>query len=349
MEMMGGMLGAITGLIGAGLQASNQAAQIQQQWAALQFQKQQAAKQNRFAQAARTDAYGNKQSYDDILNEWVIALTPTQKQITQAGERENLLSLTEDAPRNRRQKQRAEKNALEAGKNYQTALAGFKYDQPKSERATRDELEHLLMGGRTQALNDQKGIIARQALRLGKGADLAKIIKATDDQYGQEIPELMMKAREGARTEHAQRMQQHNQQYMPEMQMWQEMMAAGGGDAQIKFSDTPQALASQQGQMAQTIQAAMQSEASGVGGAMQGLASAMGKSPDLSGVASSLSKMGGSGSAGSGSRGSTKYSLTAKGSQAQNPDANRNSWDQEIPWGQTGDYLNNFDYGDWLF
>lgn len=347
--MIGGMLGAITGLIGAGLQASNQAAQIQQQWAALQFQKQQAAKQNRFAQAARTDAYGNKQSYDDILNEWVLALTPTQKSITQAGEREQLLSLTEDAPRNRRQKQRAEQNALEAGKNYQTALAGYKYDGPKDERAIRDELEHLLMGGRTQALNDQKGIIQRQALRLGKGADIAKIIKATDDQYGQEIPELMMKAREGARTEKAQREQQHSQRWLPEMQMWQQLMAAGGGDAQLKFSDTPQALAAQQGQMAQSIQQAMESESRGVGGAMQGLASAMGKSPDLSGVASSLSKMGSGGSAGSGSKGSTRYSLTSKGSPAQNPDQNRTPWDQDIDWGNTGNYLNNMDYGDWLF
>lgn len=346
MEMMGGMLGAITGLIGAGLQASNQAAQIQQQWAALQFQKQQAAKQNRFAQAARTDAYGNKQSYDDILNEWIIALTPTQKQITQAGERENLLSLTEDAPRNRRQKQRAEQNALEAGKRYQQVLADFTYDQPKDERAIRDELEHTLMGGKTQAMKDQQGIIARQALRMGKGADLAKIIKATDDAYGEELPALMAKTRMGAMEERKNRINQHNQQYMPEMQMWQQIMQNGGGDAQIKFSDTPQALSAQQGQMAQSIQAAMQNEASSVGGAMNALGSAMGKSPDLSGVASAFSKMG---NAGGGTKGGTaKYSLTAKNSPAQkNPDEYR--WDDGMDWGNTGNYLNNMDYGDWLF
>lgn len=347
MEMMGGMLGAITGLIGAGLSASNQAAQIQQQWAALQFQKQQAAKQNRFAQAARTDAYGNKQSYDDILNEWIIALTPTQKQITQAGERENLLSLTEDAPRNRRQKQRAEQNALEAGKQYQRVLADFTYDQPKEERAIRDELEHTLMGGKTQAMKDQQGIIARQALRMGKGADLAKIIKATDDAYGEELPALMAQTRTGAQKERFDRIAQHNQQYMPEMQMWQQLMAAGGGDAQLKFSDTPQALAAQQGQMAQSIQAAMQSETAGVGGAMNALGSTMGKPVDLSSVAGAFSKMG---SAGAGSKGGTaKYSLTNKQGPAQkmNPDENR--WDQGMDWGSTGDYLNNMDYGDWLF
>jgi hypothetical protein len=348
MEMMGGMLGAITGLIGAGLSYSAQQQQIQEQQRALIFQKQQAAKQNRFAQAGRTDAYGNKQSYDDILNEWIIALTPTQKQITQAGERENLLSLTEDAPRNRRQKQRAEQNALEAGKQYQRVLADFTYDQPKDERAIRDELEHTLMGGKTQAMKDQQGIIARQALRMGKGADLAKIIKATDDAYGEELPELMAKTRMGAMQERQNRVSQHNQQYMPEMQMWQQLMAAGGGDAQIKFSDTPQALAAQQGQMAQSIQAAMESESRNVGGAMNSLAGAMGKSPDLSAVAGAFSKMG---SAGQGSKGGTaKYSLTAKGGAAKpNPDENRMPWDQGMDWGSTGDYMNNMDYGDWLF
>lgn len=346
MEMMGGMLGAITGLIGAGLQYSAQQQQIQEQQRALIFQKQQAAKQNRFASAARTDAYGNKQSYDDILNEWKIALTPTQKSITQAGEKENLLSLTEDAPRARRQRARMEDNAVQAGKQYSRVLNDFTYDQPKSELAIRDELEHTLMGGKSQAMKDQQGIIARQALRMGKGADLAKIIKATDDAYGDELPALMAQTRSGAMQERQGRLQQHSQQYMPEMQMWQQIMQNGGQDAQIKFSDTPQSLMAQQGQMAQSIQSAMQNESSSVGGAMNALGSAMGKSPDLSGVAGAFSKMGG---AGGGAKGGTaKYSLTAKGKGGtKNPDEDR--WDANLDWGNTGSYMNNMDYGDWLF
>ena len=341
------MLGAITGLIGAGLSASSQAAQQQIAWANLQFQKDQARKQNRFAQAARTDAYGNKQSYDDILNEWKIALTPIQKQITQAGEQEQLLSLTEDAARNRRQKRRAEQTAIEAGKNFEQALAGYKYDQPKSELATRDELEQLLLGSKAQQMKDDQGIIARQALRMGKGADLAKIIKSTDDAYGQQLPQLMLQAREGARQERAQRVQQHQQRWLPEMQNWEQLMAQGGGDAALRFSNVPQELQAMQGSMANAIQSAMQSEASGVGGAYNSLAAAMGKSPDLSGLTKAFS---GSGSAGKGSSGSTKYSLTAKAAPAQsNPDQNRQPWDADIPWQNVGDYLDRMDYGDWLF
>lgn len=349
--MIGAMLGAITGLIGAGLQASSQAAQQQIAWAQLQYQKNRDRQQQRFAQAARTDAFGNKQSYDDILNEWIIALTPTQKQITQAGEKEQLLSLTEDAPRARRQRARMEENAKAAGKEYEKALAGYKYDQPASEGAIRDELEKLILGGRQQQMHDDQGIIARQALRMGKGADIAKIIKATDDQYGQILPQLMLQAREGARNERSQRLAQHSQQYMPEMQMWQQIMQNGGQDGNIRFSDTPEKLMAQQGQMASAIQSAMQSGASSIGQAYSALGTAMGKSPDLSGVAGSLGKLdGGSGSAGRGSSGATKYSMTMKAAaNRNNPDEHRQPWDAGLDWGSTGDYLNNMDYGDWLF
>lgn len=340
------MLGAITGLIGAGLSAANNAAAQNIQWANLQYQKQHDADMERFAGASRVDAYGNVQSYNPVTNKWEIVLTPTQKQITQAGEAEQLRSLTEDAARNRRQKERAEKTALQAGENFQQALAGYKYDQPASETATRDELERLLLTAGNQQAKDNQGIIARQALRMGKGADYARIIKETDDALGQKLPQTMLQAREQAIQERGNKVQQHQQQYLPEIQNWEQLMSQGGGDAGLRFSNTPQELQAMQGSMAGAIQSAMQAGGSAIGNAYSNLASTVGKPVDLSGVAKAF--------ASGGKSSSPKYSLTVKQPKQQvqqqdNPDQNRDPWDKDIPWGQAADYLDNMDYGDWIF
>ncbi len=335
------MLGAITGLIGAGLQAKAQADAQQVAWANLNFQKSQARDNKRFASAARTDMYGNKNKYNDVLNEWETLLTPTQKQIATSGEAEQLRSLTEDVARNRRQRERAEKTALQAGNEFQTALAGYKYDAPASELATRDELERLLLTSNKQASKDNQGIIAREALRMGKGADLAKIIAKTDANLGKGMSDALVKARAGALQERGTRVQQHQAEFMPKLQNFEQLMAQGGGDAEGKFSNVGQELSAMQGSMAGAIQSAIQNGASSIGSAFGGLSTAMGKSPDLSGVANGLMRVGQRG----GSTRAPKYSVTQQ--QTSNPDANR--WDENIPWGQTGNYLDHMDYGDWLF
>jgi hypothetical protein len=336
------MLGAITGLIGAGLQAKAQADAQQVAWANLIYQKQRDAANQRFASATRSDAFGNQEKYNDLLNKWETILTPTQNRIMKAGEQEQLLSMTEDAMRNRRQKQRAEQTAINAGKNFQQALAGYKYDQPKSELANRDELERLLIDNNAQQMKDDQGLIARQALRMGKGADYARIIKATDDAMGQKLPALMLQARDQAKTEHAQAVQQHQQQYLPEMQNWEQLMSQGGGDAGLKFSNVPQEVQAMQQGMASAIQSAMQSGASSIGSAYNSLATTMGKSPDLKPIIAALT-------GGKTTSKQPKYSMVANSSSSNDPDTNRQPWDENIPWAQTGDYLNNMDYGDWLF
>jgi hypothetical protein len=101
MEMMGGMIGGLVGLIGAGLQYSAQQEANQIAWANLNFQKQQGAKQFRLSTAGRSDAYGDEQVYDPATNTWKINLSPTQNQIINAGQREQLQSLTHDAVNNR--------------------------------------------------------------------------------------------------------------------------------------------------------------------------------------------------------------------------------------------------------
>lgn len=346
------MLGAITGLIGAGLSASNNAAAQNIQWANLIFQKQQARKQERFAQAAHTDQFGNKQYYDPATNSWKIDLSPMQKAISSATEQEQFRSMTEDAERNRRQRQRQEQTSLTAADQFGKALAGYNYDQPASLDSTKDDLERLLITTTAQQMkNDQSGI-ARQALRMGKGADYARIIKATDDALGQKLPQAMLQARQAANQEHATELQQHEAQYMPALQNWEQLMNQGGGNAGLQYDGAPAALAATQNANAAAIQAAIQGGSSGVGGAMQALATTVGKPVDLSAVSKAFT--GGDKTKQKGAN----YSLTLKGGSAKpfvaapssdNPDENRSPWDADIPWQTTGDYLNSMDYGDWLF
>lgn len=287
-------LGAITGLVGAGLQAQAQQTANIINYMNLQFQKRNADKQNRFAQAARGDAYGNKQSYDDILNEWKIALTPIQNRIMKAGEQEQLRSLTEDAARNRAIRVQQRERGKEAGKDYNRVLAQYRYGGPKSELAMRDELTSLLAGVQEEQASAQKVEMLRAAMREGKGGDTAQIIKSINDSSGTTMAGNMLKAKSGAAQEFAARTQQHMQSTLPVMQELQKLMDLGG-DMPLRFSDTPGSLATLQQQQAQGIGAAFQHEASNVGGAFKALADSSGKSPDFSSIAKALSGAGGGG------------------------------------------------------
>jgi hypothetical protein len=332
------MLGAITGLIGAGLSASAQANAQSIQMQQLMFQKQQAAKQERMSQAARMDAYGNSQYYDPLTNKWVVKLTPTQKQITTAGEGEQLRSLTEDAQRKRQLARRQEQRSLQAESPYNEAIQHYMYDKPPSEDSIRGELETLMAGANQDQAKKQQDTLARQALRLGRGADIPRLIKATDDNLGQAINSMMLQARTGARDEAASRRQQHDQTYLPEIARFQQLIDDGGGQSEQRFSNVPQQLDAIQGQQASQMAQAIQAATSGVASAYNGLATAAGKSPDLSGLTKAFS--GGGKSSATKTSGKANYSLTNTSSP----------WDDSIDWGSAPDYLNNVDYGrDYLF
>jgi hypothetical protein len=288
--MIGGILGAITGLIGAGLQASAQAAQINLGYAQLNEAKASRREQKRVATAARNDQYGNRTSYDDVANEWKIALTPMQGKITKAGELEQMLQLTEDAPEARKQRRALAKRAKEAKPRYEEAVAAYEFREPKSEGAIRDELTNLMATNEMARSKQNQSTLARQALRLGRGQDIPKLIKATDDQLGQGMSETALKARQGAIEERNSRVTAHQNQYLPEIQMWAKLMEGGGMTPEIP-TQAGRDLQSSQGQMASALQQALAAGQGAVGSAYGNLASAVGKSPDLSGIAKILASI----------------------------------------------------------
>ena len=286
------MLGAIVGLIGAGLQASSQAAQQQIAWQQLIEARNARREQMRLATAARTDQYGNKNKYDELDNEWEILLPPMQKTITKAGEREQLLQLTEDLPAARKQRRMLQTRAKEAEPLYRQAVNAYQFREPPSEGSIRNELTGLLSGAEQAGAQQNKMTLMRQAMRLGRGADIPKIIKASNDALGKSVPDILLKARQGAVEERQNRVAAHGNEWLPRIQQFANIMSSGQQEAQLPPSMTQQ-LPQTQASMASAMQQALAAGTGNVNSAYSSLATAMGRSPDLSSIVQALSRAGG--------------------------------------------------------
>jgi hypothetical protein len=136
----------------------------------------------------------------------------------------------------------------------------------------------------------EQALIMRQAARLGRGADASKIIQSADAKLGNaaNTQSRMLQARNEAVKEFAGRQQLHEAQWGTPMKMWGELMAQGGdipGIPKSAFTDTS-------GQQQQAMLSAFNQGTRGVSGAFDSLATAAGKSPDLSGVAKVLASIG---------------------------------------------------------
>jgi hypothetical protein len=269
--------GAIFGLIGAGVNASNQAMSLAIAMENLRWQKEQARKQERFSQAARTDVYGNKQYYDYLANEWKVKLTPRQKAITTADERERLLSLTEDAQRNRQLRRRLAERSRDAEGQYYATLAGYKYDKPASEDAITHELAKLIAMAKSDSMRESAKPVAAQLLRTGKGALLPQLLRSQAQESGGTIGDTMLKARSQAVQEAASREQQHQSKYLPALQYFAQIMNDGGGNGNIMFTTLPQEKAQEQTAQNQLMMRALESAGTNVGNAYSAAAKAAGQ------------------------------------------------------------------------
>lgn len=288
MEMLGPLLGLAGAAAQSGWQGLGMAIQLQN----MRNQQRNADRQYRFAGAGRTDAYGNKQSYDDLSNEWKILLSPTQERITKAGEREQLLSLTEDAERNRSIKKRAAERGKQAGKDYNEVLQGFRYDKPASEASIRGDLTELLAGQVETSSRKGNAEAIRQAIRQGGPSQITSLTKATNDDIGAELPKLLLQAKQGAMQEKQGREQAFSSKYMPVMQQLAQMMDQGG-DMPVRMSTTPDELRAQQGQQANLILQALQGGSQLESGAAQAAGKQAGASgPDLRALASMMGGVG---------------------------------------------------------
>lgn len=298
MEGIGAIGGMITGLAGAAVNASWQAANYYLSLDNLRWQKRQGERQFNLASAARTDAYGNKNKYDELLNEWQTTLTPTQNKLIKAGENEQLRTLTEDAPRARDIKRDQRRRGKEAAEDYVDVKAAYKYDQPQDEMDIRGQLQSLLQGASNAKRTQSATEIGRDAIRQGRGAMLGQILKAGWNDQNADWAGNLLKARTMGLQESSARQQQHEGQYLPMLKHLEGIMDLGGDVSQPRVSDTPNQLSAMQGQQTNAMLSALQKEAAAVNQAN----AQVGKSLDGSGIASALkgigSQLGGLGKAG---------------------------------------------------
>ena len=281
------MMGAITGLIGAGLQAQAQHDQLMFQYAHFNWEKERADQQDWFAQAARKDQYGNKTAYNRATNEWDVTLAPTQKEIQDAQQKEQLLELTKDAPAARKVTQAIQQRSADAKEPFLKASLGYQYDQPPSEGAIRSDLTGLMAQNDQRVAKQNQALTMRAAARLGQGAKASDIINATDQSLGDStnVQNRMLQARNDALKEFSARTALHEQQWGTPMKMWADLMSQGGNIPQLpKGTSATDSTGAQQQAMLQ----AFNQGTSRVGSAFDALAGAAGKSPDLSAVAKAL-------------------------------------------------------------
>jgi len=277
--MVLGVIASLAGLI-AQQQAQAQQAQIARE--NLDFQKHEADREYDLATADREDAYGNSTGYNDLLKKWEMNLAPQQKKLVKSGEREQLLSLTEDAGRSRDLRRRQEGRSREAEDVYNDLLADYQYDQPDSEDEIFNRILGDVAGMRTEAGNAAKNALGGAAARLGKGGSVSDLLQKAVGGAGSND---VIQARDMARKESGEREQVHRGK-LQDLGVFEGIMD-DINDAPIRFSNTPEKMDGTQSDMLRAIAGAITGGASRVGQAYGQLGQTM-QAPDFSSLASSL-------------------------------------------------------------
>jgi hypothetical protein len=227
-----------------------------QQQKNIEFQKWLANEELKMGKASRTDAMGNTVRYDPGLNAWVTDLSPTQRALSKAGEHEQLLSLTDDAAKNRNIRERAYTRGQTANDDYNRARADYAYGYNPSEGAITNDISDLLLRSRSGKVgNDGPNKFLRQR------GNLPVINSGAGNTGGVSgVADALLQARQAAIGERGQRQQQRTAR-LPEMQSLAAMSDAGGG-GNVSFPNFDKLFASEGDQSKQLLGAA---EAGGKG------------------------------------------------------------------------------------
>lgn len=213
----------------------------------------------RMSKAGRTDPYGNRNYYNEALNEWISQLSPMQNRIAKAGEHEQLLGLTSDAARSRAARDRMAEIGKASGEDYNRELAGFRYGAPPSEESIRDNLTRLIYqsrspgsGSNIRTAGNLPSIGRSGSVGIGGGVD--------------EIAQALLQARGGALNEKATRDTAHNSKYLPVLQNFAGLSGAGG-NSPVSIPNVGGGLSGQVSDMARGVQSAYDSYARNSGAA----------------------------------------------------------------------------------
>lgn len=259
------------GIAGAGLLGQQLASHNAQDTAEenLAFQRQNAANQLRLAKAGRTDQFGNKVTFDDALNQWITQLTPQQKALVAAGEREQLQGLNEDAPRNRLIRARAAARGAQASEDYNRSRADLLYGHTPSEGATRADITRLITQARGTGDRALATLVNRNDMRTGGNLPVIKT-GSTAPGPGERLAQTLLQARTQALQETGTREAQSNTRNLPRMQAFSSV-AQGGQGTPYDVPNTGAGIFGQEGDMAKLVESALASGGKGVGDASENL------------------------------------------------------------------------------
>ena len=287
--MFGALIGAIPGIIGAVMQSNAEHDQNVMNWENLQFQKQNAQQQMDLATSGRTDVYGNKETYDPASKQWITTLTPEQKQITDALQRQQLESMTTDADRARALRAEQFARSQQAATDYGKARLDYLYGGPKSEGAYQDEAVQDALFAQQDQARQAGNQLATLAVRSGQSKDaLAGIVNAVANQQGKGIGGALQQGKAAGSQKYAAETDVQNKK-LDIMKYLQGVMDDVSGYTPQAYN-TPAEVADLQKEQLSAISGALANQANQVGGAYKSLATSMGQSPDLTGLMDVLSK-----------------------------------------------------------
>lgn len=192
------------------------------------------------SKADKVDAYGNTIHYNPATNTWETNLTPEQKNLAFAGEREQRLNLTQDAVRNRAIREQLAHIGSGAAEDYNTAETGYRTDTGPSEGSIRGDILRLIQQGQGTGDRATAALVGRQGLRQQGGMPVINTGSLSPDA-GQRLAQQLLQARSGALQEYGQRQQQRQSKYLPAMQQFAQT-AGAGGNAPITLPTTQQTL-----------------------------------------------------------------------------------------------------------
>lgn len=329
-------LAALISLIGAGAGAYSASSAGNVGAAGLAASQRNADRANRLGTAGHSDAFGDTTAYNPATNTWETTLSPTQKAIADATQSEQYKSLTSDAARNRAIKNMQYNMAGEAGKDYNTALAGFRYDQPASQGAIQDKLTTLMTNADNQASSSNESQASRALLRQGRGGDLDSLVKTIQDNRGKALAGDQLKAYTGSLGEEQQLQSTHQSKYLPALQQSASTVAAAGGAPVDTSSIAPLLAQGQQQDSQQALNALLQSNKE-VGDSFKDYSSVLQKgAPNLSGIASlynAIARQKGAGSSGD------PFSASGQSGKGGGSRNGSSSWNGGDFSGNNNDYL----------
>ncbi|MCI0557484.1 MAG: hypothetical protein MN733_03235 [Nitrososphaera sp.] len=246
----------------------------------------------RTATATRTDPYGNKLIYTPGIG-WHYDLTDMTRGTLAAEQGEQLKNLTEDAIRNRQFRERMEGVSRAGEGEFYRTLNEYKYGPRADEASTISDLTRELLLARGRGLDQGKSILARQALRLGRGGDITKILRGANELFGDTLEEAVLRGRRLGKSEYQQRRAADTSDILKRLGSF-ENTARGQPQASISKSGLYSALSNQQQNAAAGVQGALSSGANLTQNAYSNLATASKPTPiDLGGVSTLIGKLGG--------------------------------------------------------